>query len=164
VAAVLAPAVATYTAVILSDTAIPAWHQAGDLLPWLFASGAAAAGGGVACALAPASEAGPARRLALAGAAAELVVAKAMEDGLGPVGRVYHEGAAGRRDKLSTQCTAAGAGVLLVLGRRRLGAVVGGVLVAVGAALKRFAVAEAGSQSAEDPAFVVGPQRAAAAP
>jgi hypothetical protein len=161
-AAVLSPAVATYTAVLISDTAIPVWHEARGVLPWLFASGAAASAGGVACALAPASESGPARRLALAGAVTELAVAKAMEDGLGEVGRVYHEGKAGRLSKLSSRLTASGAGVLLLTGRRRPGAVVGGLLVAAGAAVQRFAVAEAGKQSAEDPAFVVGPQRARA--
>jgi formate-dependent nitrite reductase membrane component NrfD len=158
-AAALAPAVATYTAVLTSDTAVPVWHEARGHLPWLFASGAAAAAGGVAAALAPVSEAGPARRMALAGAAAELVAAKAMEESLGEVGRVYSEGAAGRHSKLATRLTAAGAGVLLVGGRRRLGAVVGGLLIAAGAAAERFAVAEAGVQSAADPMSVVSTQR-----
>jgi formate-dependent nitrite reductase membrane component NrfD len=158
-AAVLAPAVATYTAVVLSDTAIPVWHEARDHLPWLFASGAAAAAGGLAAALAPIEEARPARRMALMGAAAELVTAKRMEDALGDVGRVYREGAAGRHSRLATRLTIAGSGVLAGLGRRRAGAVVGGLLLAGGAAVERFAVAEAGNQSAADPSFVVGPQK-----
>src|SRR5437667_790379 len=44
-AAALAPAVATYTAVVVADTAVPAWHEARRTLPFLFASGAAASAG-----------------------------------------------------------------------------------------------------------------------
>ncbi|MDQ1438259.1 MAG: hypothetical protein QOK43_1888 [Acidimicrobiaceae bacterium] len=156
-AAAMAPGVATYTAVILADTAIPVWHQAKDDLPWLFASGAAASAGGVAAALAPVAESGPARRLAIVGACVELVVAKRMEEGLGYVGRVYGEGWAGRLSALSRRLTASGAAVLVLTGRRRSGAVAGGLLVAAGAAVERFAVAEAGNQSAADPTFLSPP-------
>jgi formate-dependent nitrite reductase membrane component NrfD len=158
-AAALSPVVATYTAVLVSDTAIPVWHEARGHLPFLFAAGACASAGGVAAAVTPVAQAGPARRLALAGAAAELVAARAMEESLGEVGRVYQQGWAGRHSRLSARLTAAGAGVLVVAGRRRTGAVVGGLLVAAGAALERFAVAEAGHQSAADPTAVVRTQR-----
>src|SRR5262249_60030186 len=47
-AAVLAPAVATYTAVLIADTAIPAWHEAGRELPFVFVGGALASGGAIA--------------------------------------------------------------------------------------------------------------------
>jgi formate-dependent nitrite reductase membrane component NrfD len=158
-AAVLAPGVATYTAVILADTAVPAWHEARGLLPLVFASGAACSAGGLACALTPVAEAGPARRLALVGAAAELGAVKAMEDGLGDVGRVFGEGKAGRLSRWATRLITGGAAVLALGGRRRPGAVVGGLLLAAGAACERFAVAEAGNQSAADPAHVVLGQR-----
>ena len=41
-AAVLGPAVAAYTAVLVADTAIPAWHDARRELPYLFVGSAAA--------------------------------------------------------------------------------------------------------------------------
>jgi hypothetical protein len=97
--------------------------------------------------------------VAVAGALAELAAVRAMEDGLGEVGRVYGEGSAGRLGSWSRGLTTAGAAVLALAGRRRAGGVVGGLLLAVGGALLRFAVMEAGRQSAADPAFVVGPQR-----
>lgn len=147
-AAVLAPGVCTYTAVILADTAIPAWHDAKGVLPWLFASGAAASAGGIAAALAPVEEAGPARRLALVGAAAELVAAHKVEQ----VSEVYDN----RLARLAKALTLAGIAGLLLKGRAA--AVAGGTLVAAGAALTRFAVAEAGTQSADDPAHVVTAQ------
>jgi hypothetical protein len=48
---------------------------------------------------------------------------------------------------------------MLLAGRRRVGAVVAGTLLAAAGALQRFSVMEAGRQSAEDPAYTVGPQR-----
>lgn len=154
-AATLAPAVATYTAVLIADTAIPVWHQARSHLPFVFAGSAAASAGGMAAALTPVAEAGPARRLALLGAATELFAAHRMEEHLGEVGRVYREGKAGQRAKLARQLTVGGAAAIALGGRKRAGAVVGGVLLAAGAAMERFAVAEAGNQSAADPSFVV---------
>ena len=147
-AAALAPAVCTYTAVILADTAIPAWHDAKGVLPWLFASGAAASAGGIAAALVPVEEAAPARRLALVGAAAELVAARQVTH----VSEVYDN----RLARTAKALTLAGAATLLLKGRPA--AIVGGALVAAGAAVTRFAVAEAGNQSADDPAYVVAAQ------
>jgi hypothetical protein len=69
VAAVFAPAVATYTGVLVSDTAVPAWPAAAGELPFVFAGGAAASGGAAAVALAPGEATGPAGRLLLGGAA-----------------------------------------------------------------------------------------------
>ena len=64
-AALLGPAVTTYTAVLLCDTAVPAWHEAHREMPYVFAGSAASAAGGFGLLAAPAREAEPARRLAL---------------------------------------------------------------------------------------------------
>jgi formate-dependent nitrite reductase membrane component NrfD len=149
-AAALAPVVATYTGVLLADTAVPAWREARHTLPLLFASGAAASAGGAALVLAPAEESGPAGRLAVLGAVGELAASEAMKRGLGPLAAVYAEGRAHRYDELARGLTWAGlAGV--VLGRRRLG----GALLAAGAAAERFAVFHAGVQSTEDPRYAL---------
>ena len=66
-AAALGPAMATYTAVLLADTAVPAWHEAHRELPFVFAGSALAAGGGIG--LAAGGDVRPARRVAVAGAA-----------------------------------------------------------------------------------------------
>ncbi|MDP8988415.1 MAG: polysulfide reductase NrfD, partial [Actinomycetota bacterium] len=50
-AAALAPAVASYTAVLASDTAVPSWHDAYPHLPFVFVGSAGAASGGLAMAL-----------------------------------------------------------------------------------------------------------------
>ena len=60
-AAVFAPGVASYTAALLAQTAMPAWHEARRELPFVFTGSAAASGGGLSMLLAPVAEAGPAR-------------------------------------------------------------------------------------------------------
>ena len=56
-------------------------------------------------------------------------------------------------------CTAAGAGLTVVAGRTRLGAVASGTLLAAGSLLTRFGVFDAGMASARDPKYTVVPQR-----
>ena len=41
-AALVGPAMATYTAALICDTAVPAWHEAHREMPYLFAGSAAA--------------------------------------------------------------------------------------------------------------------------
>ena len=163
-AAALAPAVATYTAVLVADTAVPAWHEARGDLPWVFAAGAAASAGGLGLLTAPTGEDGPARRMALAGAAAELASTQLMEHRLGELGEPYHSGPAGLLSRIATVSTAAGGGLVALAAfastpNRRLLDRVGGAVLLVGAAVERFAVYEAGRSSARDPRYTVGPQR-----
>lgn len=159
VAGALGPGVATYTGVLVADSAIPAWHEARDHLPLLFAGGAAASAGGVALQFLSGDAAEPARRLAITGAQVELGARKAMEQRLGPVGEPYDEGLAGRIGAAATQLTMVGA-TALGFGRRRPWlARLGGALVVAGAAAERFAVFQAGVQSAADPKYVVAVQR-----
>lgn len=149
IAAALGPALATYTSVLLANTSTPAWHGARRHLPFLFATGAASSGGAAVCLVTRPQEAGPARRLAIAAALAEVGVAAAMERGLGEVGAVYSEGRAAAYARASRALSLGGAATLAVLGRRRPGTLAGSLLVMGGACLQRFAVWEAGSRSAE---------------
>ena len=159
VAALLGPALATYTAVLVADTAVPAWHEAGAELPVVFAGGAAASAGAAACLLTPPEHAGPARRLAVGGAVAELAAAQVMEQRLGELGEPYRRGRAGRLSVLAKALSVTGAAVLGLAGRRRPAAIAGSLLLLAGSACERHAVIEAGRQSARDPKYVVGPQR-----
>jgi formate-dependent nitrite reductase membrane component NrfD len=154
------PPLTTYTGTLLADTAIPVWHEARHELPWLFgASATASAGAATALFLRP-EEAGPARRLAIAGVAAELAWMEAMERRLGFVGEVYKQGRAGRFARLSKLCTTAGAAVLAARGKRSRAALAGGsALVLAGELALRWSVFRAGFQSARDPRYTVIPQR-----
>jgi hypothetical protein len=150
----------TYTAALLADTAVPAWHDARLELPFVFAGGAAASAGAAATILTPPVDAGPGRRLAVAGAVLELASGHLMEQRLGSlVGEPYRIGAAGRLTRLARGCTASGAAIVALTGRRRAGAVGGGALVIAGSVLQRLAVFRAGQQSARDPKYTVVPQR-----
>jgi formate-dependent nitrite reductase membrane component NrfD len=161
-AAAMAPAVASYTAVLLSQTAAPAWHEARRELPFVFTGSAAASAGGLAMALVPAAEAGPARGLATYGALQELAASSLLEHRLDPVIKeAYRTGRAHRLRRTSELLTAAGlVGTVLGAPRRRGVAVVSGAALLVGSALQRFGVFEAGVASTKDPKYVVQPQRA----
>lgn len=158
-AAALSPALATYTAVLLGDTATPAWQASRRSLPLLFAAGAAASAGGVGL-LGPLAESGPARRLAVAGAVAELVASESLErEARGAAGDAFATGRAARL-RTGAQWAMAGGAALAVAGRRsRLLSGLAGVSLLAGSALARFAVFEAGQASARDPKYTVVPQR-----
>jgi polysulfide reductase-like protein len=160
VAGCLGPFLSTYTATLVSDSVVPAWHEARRELPFVFAGGSAASAGGAIAALTPAGLARPARRLAVLGAAVELASAKAMEDGLGElVGEPYREGRGASYAKAAKAATVAGGLLMALTGHRRLGAIASGALLCTGALAQRFAVFHAGKASARDPRYTSIPQR-----
>ena len=160
VSALAGPPLATYTGVLVADTAIPVWHEGRHELPWIFGASAAASAGAAASIFVPPRDAGPARRLAVAGVLAEGVLMHAMELRLGEVGEVYHEGQAGKLSWAAKGLAGAGAALLARRGRKsRTSAVVGGALVCAGELCLRWGVFKAGFQSARDPKYVVESQR-----
>jgi len=152
---------AVYTATLISDTAIPVWHEARQELPFLFGASAVASAGAAAAIAVPVAEAAPARRLAVGGVLVENVVFKAMERRLGMLGEPYSKAEAGKYKKVAVGCTLGGAALIAGPGRgSRLAAAVGGALVLAGEVAVRFSVFKAGFQSARDPKYTVEPQRA----
>jgi hypothetical protein len=158
-AALLGLPASTYTGALVANTAVPVWHEARTVLPFLFGAGAAASAGAAAAVVTPPRHAAPARRLAVLGAGAEVLSSQAMEQRLGDLASPYHEGTAGKLNRLADALTVAGGLTLASLGRQRAAAVAGGGLLLAGAAAKRWAVFKAGFQSAADPAQTVDPQR-----
>jgi Polysulphide reductase, NrfD len=158
-AALIGPAVTTYTAVLISDTAVPAWHGGHREMPYLFAGSGANAAGGLGLLAAPVTQNAPARRLALAGGLVELAATRLMEHRLGPVAEPYRTGTAGRLVHAAEALTIAGlAGAVLGRRSRPICAVAGAALLSA-SALMRFGVFKAGIASADDPRYTVGPQR-----
>jgi hypothetical protein len=151
---------ATYTAVLIANTAVPVWREARRELPFLFAASAGASAGAAVAIAAPAGEAGPARRLAVMGALASQLASARMERRLGPLAAPYRRGAAGRYARLARVSMAAGAGLIAGARGSRAAVVAGGLAVLAGSAAERWSVFKAGVDSARDPAFTVGPQRA----
>jgi formate-dependent nitrite reductase membrane component NrfD len=158
--ALLAPALCTYTAVLVADTSVPVWHEARHELPFVFAASAAASAGAAATLATGAGSAGPARRLAALGAGLGLVATTVMERRLGSLSEPYHAGRAGRMARASKALHGVGAALVTVSGARRArGARLGAALVLAGSACERLAILDAGSQSAADPRFTVESQR-----
>jgi formate-dependent nitrite reductase membrane component NrfD len=158
-AAALGAPLATYTAALLANTAVPAWHELHRELPFVFGGSASAAAGGVAMVFAPADEAAPAARMATVGAALELATTEWMVRRAGLVAEPYTKGRTGRVMQASKALTVAGLGATVV-GRSRPGLRrLGGLALATGSLVLRFGVFEAGRDSARDPKYTVVPQR-----
>ena len=158
-AALIAPAVATYTGVLLADTATPSWNAARHDLPLLFGASAAAASAGMGLLCAPLAEAGPARRLALGAAIAELAVERRMEAAMGMTAEPLHQGRAGQLMTAARALTIVGGLGSLAARRSRIVASLSGVALLAGSACTRFGVFHAGQASARDPKYTVVPQR-----
>ncbi len=159
VAAVTAPPVAAYTAVLLADTATPSWHEAYRELPFVFVGSAAAAAGGLGLLAVPPEEAGPARRMAVGGAVLEMAAEQQMERSMGITAEPLHQGTAGRLMRASKALTALGAVGALLSGRSRLAGIVSGAALITGSVCTRFGIFHAGQESAKDPRYTVVPQR-----
>ncbi|WP_445256424.1 NrfD/PsrC family molybdoenzyme membrane anchor subunit [Nocardioides aurantiacus] len=159
IAALTAPPIAAYTAVLLADTATPSWHAAYKELPFVFVGSAAAASAGLGLVTAPLHENAPVRRLAVGGAVLELLMEQRMERAMGITAEPLHHGKAGRLMRAAKVLTLAGAAGCTLAGRSRAAAVASGAALLAGSACTRFGVFEAGQASARDPKYTVVPQR-----
>lgn len=158
-AAALAPALASYTGVLLSDTATPAWHGARRELPFVFVGSAAAAAGGLAMLGTSVAQAGPARRMAVGGAAFALGTEIRMAQHMGLSAEALRSGKAKQFMDASRALTAAGAVGTIAFGRHGVLAPIAGAALVAGSVCSRFAIFEAGQESARDPRYTVIPQR-----
>ena len=158
-AAALAPAVASYTAALLSDTAVPAWHDAYRELPFMFVASASLSAGGLGLVTTPLAEASPARAMTVLGWIAEMGAAEAMHRRLGMVGEPYKQGRAGRWLRAGKLLAAAGGVGAVVARRNRPLSMVAGTAAVLGSVCTRFGVFHAGLQSARDPKYTIVPQR-----
>jgi hypothetical protein len=156
--ALLGPLLSTYTAALIAQTAVPAWHEARRELPFVFAAGSLASAGAMAQLVTPYASAAPARRMAVAGAATELLTVHAMERRLGALGEPYRQGRVGVLARAAKLLTGAG-GALVAAAPRAPVAKTGAAAILAGALLERWAIFRAGFASAADPKYVVGPQR-----
>jgi hypothetical protein len=160
-AALLAPALTTYTGALIANTAVPVWHSAHRELPYLFGASALAASGGLAAALSAPDQAAPARAVAVAGAVTEQIVDSAVHKRLGMVAEPLSQGRAGRYLTAARWSTRAGAALLAVSAVRRSRALdlAGGLALTAGSLFTRLGYFHAGTASATDPRYTVIPQR-----
>jgi len=167
-AGLLGPAIATYTAALICDTAVPSWHAGYREMPYVFVGSAASAAGGLGLLATAPGAAEPARKLAVLGAGVELVAKRRLISRLAAtpglessrgLAEPYEVGRTGTVLRLAEALTAGGlAGALLGRRSRVLSAVSGASLLAA-SALTRFGIFEAGMASARDPKYTIVPQR-----
>jgi formate-dependent nitrite reductase membrane component NrfD len=115
-AALLGAPLATYTAALITNSAIPAWSEARQEMPFVFGASAAASAAGAALLTVPSDEAEPARALGIAAVVIEEAASRIMLKRLGPPAKAYEEGEAGKIDKAARALSAAGALALLAGG------------------------------------------------
>lgn len=157
--ALLGPAIASYTAALISDTAVPAWHDGYPEMPFVFVGSSATAAGGLGLLAAPLTENAPARAMAVLGVAIELAAFERMERRIGMTAEPYSQGRGGAYVRASKALSLAGiAGALLGRRNRVLSALSGTALLAASAAT-RWGIFHAGLQSANDPKYTIIPQR-----
>ena len=159
-AGLLGAPMATYTAILLSDTSVPTWHEMHGHLAFVFASSASLASGGLILLTTPTSETGPARFFAVAGVAGELVAMHVMKGEMDPVTvEPLEQGKPGEWLEWSERLSILGGLGALLGGRRRWVAAVSGAALMTSSALTRFGVFWAGKESVKDPKYTVIPQR-----
>ena len=161
VAAAAGLPVSTYTAALLANTAVPAWHEARETLPFVFAAGAGMTAAAATTAITSPESAAPARRAALAGAVAELAAHQVMQRRLGQHAEPYEQPVPKRFKRASQAAVVTGAALMARWGGgSRSAAAAGGGLMLAGGLAARWSIFKAGFVSAADPKYVVGPQRA----
>ncbi|HEX6472008.1 MAG TPA: NrfD/PsrC family molybdoenzyme membrane anchor subunit [Streptosporangiaceae bacterium] len=158
-AAGLGPLVAGYTAALITDTAVPAWHEAHREMPFVFVGSAATAAGGLGLLTASTGDNGPATVFAAAGAAAELSAVRLIKRRLGVVGEPYERGRAGALLRAAEILSATGVGCAFLSRGDRMLSALSGLTLLVGSAASRFGIFYAGLASADDPKYTVQPQR-----
>lgn len=158
-AAALGPAVAAYTAVLVSNTAVPAWHDGYREMPFVFVASGAQAAAGLGLAFSPSDEVQPVRRLAVLAGAGEIAATKLMERRMGMVAEPYDEGKAGGYMQLAQLSTILGALGALLAGKKRTVAFVSGLALIAGSAFERLGIFHAGVESANDPKYTIVSQR-----
>lgn len=163
VAALAGPALATYTAALLADTAVPAWHDALVELPFVFAGGAVASAASCAMLVTAPRDAALARRLAVVGVVVEFAMLERMRTALGPlVAEPFRLGRAGVLTNAARLATVASIALVWPARSNVRAARAAGLLGLIAACCERFAIFEAGKASARDPKYTLEPQRARA--
>ena len=159
-AAALGPGVATYTAALISNTAVPAWHEGYRYMPFVFAASACSSAAGMGLVAARPAETGPVRVLGIGAAALEGLLMRRMRRSMGVAGEAFQESHEAHRFEIGAAALSVAGIALAALGRRsRVASAAGGASMVAGSALERFAIFEAGMASAENPRYTVVPQR-----
>jgi formate-dependent nitrite reductase membrane component NrfD len=152
-----------YTAVLLSNTAVPLWQETRRSLPAAFTASAMSSAASLLDLMDLDERSGHiVKRFGVVGKVAEIAAMRAVEREASRVERVAHplrEGPGATLWRASKALTAASLGLSLLAGKRRSVRTAAGVLGTAGALALRFAVFHAGKASARDPRATFQHQR-----
>ena len=155
VSGIFGAALAGYTGVLVSSTAIPIWQQSRRWLPALFIASSASTAASIIDIISGNRAAGAiARSFGTAGRVAEIVASLNVEHSASAtpkVGEPFTHGAPGFLWRAAGALTAASLVISLLSGKSRNKTRVAGVLGAAGSLCLRFAVHYLGDASARDP-------------
>jgi formate-dependent nitrite reductase membrane component NrfD len=154
-AGILGMPLATYTAVLLSNSASPVWLATRRSLPLLFGASSVASLGSV-LELMPLDdrERNIAHRFAVAGRIADVAASAVVQreaDADPRVGRPFHEGVSGALWGMAQGLTAASLVLSVIPGKSKTRRTAAGICGALGALALRFAIFHAGKASTLDP-------------
>lgn len=144
---------ATYTGVLISNSAIPVWSESRQVLPILFAASAMTSAAATFDMVGLEHEYKPAATFGRIGRTAELLLSFALERKVSAVPRVglpLHRGKSGFLWKAGSVLTAASLAVTFLPMQKRRRRILSGVLATMGSFCIRFGIHEAGTPSAED--------------
>ncbi len=160
IAALLGPGMSVYTAVLIGDTVVPAWHYGRLSMPAVFAATSAATAGAAGMLFAPARAARPARRLALLGGIAMPIALEQLHVELGPRQmEAFEHGEARTFSKAARWLNLAGLTAALFAKNSDVAGKVAGTLLLAAGAAERFGIFRAGCVSAKDPSYTIDAQR-----
>ncbi|HEX4750621.1 MAG TPA: NrfD/PsrC family molybdoenzyme membrane anchor subunit [Bryobacteraceae bacterium] len=163
-AGVMGMALATYTGVLVSNTAVPIWQASRRMLPVLFAASAMTSVGSFFELLDQnAEEAHITKGFGTIGAVTEVTAAIITEQQASEVprvGRPFKRGVTGFMWRSAAVLTASSVVIGMLPGKTRRKRLTSGVLGTLGSLLMRFAVEHAGNASARDPRAGFHRQRA----
>ena len=146
---------ATYTGVLIGNTAVPLWNSARRTLPLLFGASSVASLAGLFNLMdLTERERRIMRRFGLIGQAAELLAAGAVVRDMRKVPRVskpLRDGFSGMLWSAASICTAGAMVLSLLPGDSRCKRAITGLLGLAGGACVRFGIFHAGKRSARDP-------------
>ena len=163
-AGLLGPAIATYTAALICDTAVPPGTRATGRCRTCSPARRPARRAAWACSPTAPRDAEPARNLAVFGAGVELVAKRRLIRRLAAtpgqsLAEPYETGTTGAVLRLAEVLTAGGLAGALLGRRSRVVSAVSGASLLAASALTRFGIFEAGMASARDPKYTIVPQR-----
>jgi formate-dependent nitrite reductase membrane component NrfD len=165
-AGIFGAGLATYTGVLVSNSAVPIWQQSRRYMPILFGASAMASVGSAFNAMVGShAERRFTAPFGLIGQAVELGAGAIMQrqaSRVERVGRPFNHGAGGAMWRTAAALTAASLLLGLLPGKSKTQRVISGVLGTLGGALMRFSIEQMGKASARDARASFHQQRAGA--